>query len=230
MARNGLPYMPLDVDDYLEDEAVIGMSAEAEGCYIRLLCRSWKSKEPGVIPSGLVHELSGLHRVGETERERVLGELSAAFNVSESAWTQKRMQVEWKRANELYKAKKRGALMTNQAKEITRSPHAERALTATLSARTPGVGVGVGVGKEETGVEVVDHSSPDIDPEAFRRSAPTSTPLASEPERQRHRPSRPSIDTSATVRATCAHCLAKFHKPDGSGRMTCDNCRDEGHH
>jgi uncharacterized protein YdaU (DUF1376 family) len=229
MARNGLPYMPLDVDDYLEDEAVIGMSAEAEGCYIRLLCRSWKSKEPGVIPAVLVHELSGLHRVGETERERVLGELSAAFNVSESAWTQKRMQVEWKRANELYKAKKRGALMTNQAKEITRSPHAERTLTATLSERTPGVGLGVGVGKERNGVEVVDQPSAEIDPEAFRRLAPKSTPLASETERQRPRPTRPTIDTEASIVATCQHCRAKFSKPVGSQRQVCPDCHDEGH-
>lgn len=145
MPRNGLPYFPLDVDDYLEDEAVILMSAEAEGCYIRLLCRSWKSKTPGVIKAALVGELCGLHRIAEPARERVLGELARAFVVTDESWTQRRMVAEWRRAHTLYESRKRGARNTNSRNDVTRSPHAERTLSAPLSARSPRVGVGVGV-------------------------------------------------------------------------------------
>ena len=177
MPRNGLPYFPLDVDDYLEDEAVVAMSAEAEGCYIRLLCRSWKSKTPGVINAAIVGELCGIHRVPEIDRERVLSEVSRAFVVDDARWTQRRMMIEFRRAEDIYDARKRGARKTNAGKDIARSPRAERALTDPVSGRSPRVGVGVGVvlpSKPESYLGSHVSRKPDSIPTPARTAVPAS--------------------------------------------------------
>jgi uncharacterized protein YdaU (DUF1376 family) len=171
------------VDDYLEDEAVMLMSAEAEGCYIRLLCKSWKSKTPGVIKADLVPVMCGLYRVPEIDRERVLGELSRAFDIDNS-WTQKRMVQEWSRANNIYKGRKLGARKTNDSKHV----HAERALSVRLacaerplSVRSPRVGVGVGVGesqvKESVGRSELVGNRESTPVAAAPASAPGSPPV-----------------------------------------------------
>jgi len=63
MGSNRLPYFPFYADDYLNDHGVMAMDADAEGCYIRLLARSWCNTTPGIIPVKLVPEMAGLHRI-----------------------------------------------------------------------------------------------------------------------------------------------------------------------
>ena len=95
MAANPLPYFPFYVDDYLTDPAVLAMGADSEGCYIRLLARSWKSETPGVIDEALVPEMCALYRVPEVVRPTVLGQLAAAFDRDiEGRWVQRRMVAE----------------------------------------------------------------------------------------------------------------------------------------
>jgi len=134
MPANRLPYFPFHVDDYLSDGAVMRMSAEAEGCYIRLLCRSWKSETPGVVPDDLVSEMGALHRVEDPEK--VKRQLSVAFD-TESApgyWIQKRMVVEYRKLTSVRKA------------QGTKSHGSHRAVTG----QSQGVEVEVEVEREES--------------------------------------------------------------------------------
>lgn len=194
------------------------MSAQAEGCYIHLLCRSWKSKTPGVIPARRVAEMSGLHRVPEQNRERVLSEMSAAFTVTETEWSQRRMKIEWKRAWRIYRARKASADNTNAARGIARSPLRSPIRSSRRSPlrRPPvGVGVGVGVGISETGVEVRSTSPDDK----------KSEPAAMQPFKST---SRPKPDPTAREPATCHHCRHHFARPAGSTRQTCPDCHRKG--
>lgn len=110
MAVNRLPYFPLDVDDYLNDSAVMAMDADAEGCYIRLLCRSWRSQAPGRIPDRLVPEMAGMHRLEPDRVALVEAQLEAAFDLSSEPgfWIQRRMVIEYRRASTLTRARERG--------------------------------------------------------------------------------------------------------------------------
>ena len=96
MGANRLPHFRFYPQDYLGDMAVAAMSAEAEGCYIRMLARSWMTESPGVVPEAAVPDMASLHRVDVDRRPRVLAELAAAFYVSEGIWVQKRMVAEHK--------------------------------------------------------------------------------------------------------------------------------------
>lgn len=223
MGRNGLPYFPLDVDDYLEDEAVVLMSAEAEGCYIRLLCRSWKSKTPGRIPLALIPELCGLHRVPDSHRDRVLKEIERAFTVTPDGWTQRRMTVEYRRAESLYESRKRGAGKTNAGNNVTRSPRAERTLSGPVSARSPGVGVGVGVDSDSERLLTLNPILP-ARPATPPARKPESTPVAQRPVNRTD--TKPNPD--ALERATCHRCRNKFARPVGSQRTLCPPCHDSG--
>ena len=153
MSSNRLPYFPFDVGDYLNDPAVLGMSADTEGLYIRLLARMWQSATPGRVAVGIIHELTSASRLAEQYRilyrektweppiqgdapvlpeeigrqreEEVIEELAAAFDTSSEPgiWVQKRMVIEWKRALTMAAARRKGADLTNKSRN---NMHAER--------------------------------------------------------------------------------------------------------
>jgi len=162
LARNRLPYMQFDVDDYLQDEAVMGMDADTEGLYIRLLCRSWKSSTPGVIPMRLLSVMCEEHRVTEQYRilwsdeyaklngdalpevgpemiadvrmEQVRTQLMAAFDTSSRPdfWIQKRMVADFRRLNAIYEAQKKGGEQTRFRQPLPRSPEGDQQDTSSL--------------------------------------------------------------------------------------------------
>jgi len=68
MSANRLPYFPFDVAAYLNDPAVLGMSADTEGIYVRLLARMWQSATPGRVFPDLIHELASVSRLSEQYR------------------------------------------------------------------------------------------------------------------------------------------------------------------
>jgi uncharacterized protein YdaU (DUF1376 family) len=142
MPPNRLPYFRFDVQSYLTDPAVLSMSAEAEGCYIRLLCRSWQSDTPGRVPIEIAEELAGVHRVDVDKRPRVMLEVARAFTMDGEVWVQKRMVAEFRRAIDELKRRKNGALVTNGKRW---SKVAQRSLSDSSA-----------VGNREVEVEVID--------------------------------------------------------------------------
>lgn len=210
MSRNGLPYLPLYADDWLNDDAVMLMSAEAEGCYIRLLCSSWKSKTPGVVPVELVPVMCGLTRVQPEDRERVLAEVARAFYVTQTEWTQKRMQTEYRRLAAILEAKKRGGSQSRSRQQHPKSPPSHLEVTS----RTPAEEVDLEVDLERDRKEV--GSTP---------CAEKSEPAAMQPFKST---SRPKPDPTAREPATCHHCRHHFARPAGSTRQTCPDCHRKG--
>ena len=139
MPRNGLPFYRFNAADYLNDPAVMGMDADTEGCYARLLARSWNTATPGVIDAGLVPEMCGLHRLAEQYRilfqenplqvdawdeapesiarfrqTAVLTQLAAAFDTESQPgfWVQKRMVTEHRYATNVLRAQIQGGRKT----------------------------------------------------------------------------------------------------------------------
>jgi len=168
MGRNKLPYFPFDAGDYLNDPAVMLMDADAEGCYIRCLARSWQTSTPGRINAELLPEYCGFHRLSdqyrvmwrkdwatgevspeEIGRERIdeiIPQLARAFDtVSEPGWlVQKRMVLEHKRLTRRLEARQGGAAKTNEQRALVRSPNGNRAVIV----RRPTEEVDVEVEKE----------------------------------------------------------------------------------
>jgi uncharacterized protein YdaU (DUF1376 family) len=162
MGRNRLPYMQFDVDDYLQDEAVMGMAADTEGLYIRLLCRSWKSSTPGVIPERLFGVMCEDHRITDQYRvlwgdefqkldndclpavgpemiadlrlDEIKNQLRAAFDTASKPgfWVQKRMVADFKRLSAVYEAQRRGGEQTRFRQQVPRSPEATLEATSSL--------------------------------------------------------------------------------------------------
>lgn len=133
MPVNRLPYFPFHVDDYLNDSVVVAMNADAEGCYVRLLLRSWRSPTPGRIPVRLLREMCGAHRLAEQYRVvpdtklqlpelgaarfgEVLLQMAKAFDTESEpdTWIQKRMVEEFRHATRQGEARKKGAAVTNE--------------------------------------------------------------------------------------------------------------------
>jgi LSD1 subclass zinc finger protein len=234
--RNALPWLPLHVDDYLEDPNVIGMTAAAEGCYIRLLCRMWRSRTPGTVMESLVPEMCGLHRIADpAERDAVLAMMARCFIVAGDSgmrtWTQKRLGAEYKRACGVYESRKLGARKANAAKEIARSAHAdrngERTPTATVTATVSAPSARVDVDLQREKQKGLESSQPSsfIKPHAPAPPPPpinaTSTPHASHALKPN---AKPSIDPNASERARCHGCRTHFIRPIGSQRSLCANC------
>jgi uncharacterized protein YdaU (DUF1376 family) len=146
MPANRLPYFPFHVDDYLNDDAVMRMDADAEGCFIRLLARSWKTSTPGVIAKRLIHEMASMHRItdsmapmicemeyaigedgpGRWRRDQILDQMSEAFDIQETdegeVWIQRRMVAEYHKLTSGLQARQRGAEKTNARRSSSRSP------------------------------------------------------------------------------------------------------------
>lgn len=165
MGANRLRYFPFDVGDYLSDPAVLAMGADSEGCFIRLLARSWQSGTPGVVPKHLVHEMAGLYRVGEDDYVRVLEQLEGAFEVGETHWTQKRMVAEHEKLSASLRSRQAGAKATNDAR-LNGHRNGERTVTATVSARSPAEEVEVDLEVEES---KSTHLSPNGDVKRSKR-------------------------------------------------------------
>jgi uncharacterized protein YdaU (DUF1376 family) len=139
MGSNKLPYFPFHAQDWLNDPVVAGMSAEAEGCYIRLLARSWLSETPGRVPAALAPEFGGMHRVPDKDDRPYLmfESVRSAFDtVSEKGvWIQRRMVREYERLAKNYDARVAGALKTLE----------KRAQPSRLPSRSPSRSPGVEV-------------------------------------------------------------------------------------
>lgn len=152
MPPNSLDWFPFYPEDYLNDPAVMAMAADSEGCYIRLLARSWKSPTPGRIPLDLVPEMAGLHRIAPDRLPTVTRQVGAAFEVDGCSWVQKRMVAEYEAAVGRTEARHRGAATTNQKRwgSLTdRSAIANRVAQPSLSGRYARVDVGVDSTYEE---------------------------------------------------------------------------------
>jgi uncharacterized protein YdaU (DUF1376 family) len=110
MPSNPLAWFPMHVDDYLNDPAVMAMSADSEGCYVRLLLRSWKSQTPGRVQVDLVAEMAGLHRITPDRLPTVTAQIVVAFDVESEPgfWLQKRMVSEHAAAVRVSDARSRG--------------------------------------------------------------------------------------------------------------------------
>lgn len=150
MPANPLHWFPFNADDYLTDPAVLMMSAEAEGCYIRLLMRSWRSPTPGMIPLSLIPEMSAVYRVPESERSRVLSEMVRAFEESSTGWVQKRMVAEHADASRIHDAQSRGG--KTRSRSAGRSPRGHFQDTSSYAR--------VGVGVDSTETEEAEDSEP----------------------------------------------------------------------
>ena len=126
-AANDLPYFPFHVDDYLNDPAVLAMDADAEGCYLRLLFRSWRSPTPGRICDRLIYMLAdgwrleaqyraalsdGSDAAGHERWGHVVDQIEAAFDTKSTPgfWIQKRMMIEYLRAVGMVNARRRGGV------------------------------------------------------------------------------------------------------------------------
>jgi uncharacterized protein YdaU (DUF1376 family) len=229
MSRGGLPYMPLDVDDWLDDAAIVAMSAAAEGCYIRLLCRSWKSRTPGVIPIGLVPELAGMHRLPEGARQSILRELATAFRIDAECWIQRRMVTEWKRATERYKGLKRGADKTNAVKSVARPAYAQRPPSVRQAIRLAGRGLGVG-SKSDSEKPLTPILSRLATSETAPTAARESTPIASDPVQVNGKataePDRipPAAYQDGRESFRCSRCGKNAHRRIGEPREVCAQC------
>lgn len=176
MPPNRLPYFPFYVDDYLNDPAVLSMDADAEGCYCRLLFRSWRSNTPGIIFRGHMYEMAGFWRLADqyrllwdpkrwvqreygpdmpsvdemaTERlGEVVAQIEACFTMaSDGFMTQKRMVAEYDKLRAKANAQSRAAVTTNKNKAIQQ--RARRAAKRALTAPLTGVEVEVEVKKEK---------------------------------------------------------------------------------
>lgn len=160
MAANRLPYFPFNVDDYLVDDAVQAMDADAEGCYIRVLCKSWKSATPGRVHESMVYKMAEASRLAEQYRiwwdesrvptrtppeseitaelvgaERwkdVIGQIQAAFDTTSEPgwWIQKRMVAEARRAKNLVKAQKQGGRNSWEARKVAKVPQSDLEATS----------------------------------------------------------------------------------------------------
>lgn len=164
---NGLPYFPLYVDDYLNDPAVLAMDADAEGCYIHLIAKSWRSPTPGKIPCDLIHGMGRLWRLEPERIAAVMDQLGRAFDTTSKAgyWVQKRMVVELRRAENLAGGRRRGADVTNRRRWTS---VAERPSSDTLSDRSA-------VGNRDVDVEV----DVDSEEEQRKKESPPKPPAAS---------------------------------------------------
>ena len=138
---NRLPYFPFDVGAYLNDPAVLAMSADTEGLYVRLLARMWQSGTPGRVNPDLIHEMAGVWRLAEQYRvlyrkqeigweapeatpeeigrlreDEIFKELAMAFDSTSEPgiWVQKRMVIEWKRALTMSAARRKGGRLTQK--------------------------------------------------------------------------------------------------------------------
>jgi uncharacterized protein YdaU (DUF1376 family) len=206
MGSNRLPYFPFYADDYLNDHAVMGMDADAEGCYIRLLARSWCNTTPGVIPAKLVPEMAGLHRItdelapemhieacagwdgnGYRRRLQIMEQMAECFDLASRPgfWIQRRMVREHQKLTSSLEARRRGAQTTNS----------QRPLTVTVNERSP---ARIPTEEVEVDLEVEEekkestHLSTDVDVAVVRslqktpRSQKRKTPEEVEWERTFH--------------------------------------------
>lgn len=125
MGSNKLPYFKFCPADWLNDPNVMGMSPAAEGCYIRLLARSWLSETPGRVPARLAPEMGGMHRLSDKEAPDVYASVQRAFDTDSErgVWIQRRMVREYERLSGNYDARVEGAKRTNELRsEPSRLP------------------------------------------------------------------------------------------------------------
>jgi uncharacterized protein YdaU (DUF1376 family) len=169
MGANRLRYFPFHVDDYLNDPAVMAMDADAEGCFIRLLARSWQTGTPGVIQERFVSEMAGLHRItdsiapevrgmefalgedgpGAWRRREVLEQIAGAFYTEDGVWTQKRMVAEYEKLVSSLEGRRAGAEKTNKIRGLNGYRDGQRAVTVAVSGRSPTEEVEVDLEKKE---------------------------------------------------------------------------------
>jgi uncharacterized protein YdaU (DUF1376 family) len=115
------PFYPMD---FMTDDAVAMMSLAARGAYITLLCRSWLSPTPGIIPNDdvLLARLSDAREQWPALREEVM----RAFKRRGGTWVQERMVRERTCQIVRYNRALSGAKKTNRkrwgTKSLSRSP------------------------------------------------------------------------------------------------------------
>lgn len=125
MAKDRPPSFQFYPRDFASDPAVVCMSLEARGAYIMLLCAGWLMAEPGVIPAGQVQRLAG---AGDEEWRRISSQVAAAFDVTDTTWTQKRMVAE--RASQQAFREHAVSMGLASASSMTKHQRVERAKAA----------------------------------------------------------------------------------------------------
>lgn len=109
MERYKPPAFQFYVRDFLTDRAVVLMTAEELGAYIRLLCHAWLSNEPGVL---LEHDCESMSGLEITRWSMCRAALARAFDtVSRPGyWVQKRLTATFKEMDRYRKQKQLAGL------------------------------------------------------------------------------------------------------------------------
>lgn len=106
--KKNLPYFPFYPADFLLDERVEDMSHEQIGAYILLLCRSWRSSEPGYIPCEAEHQAK-LARMSLDRWMQVGDKVLACFPADDDGrLCQPRLRSEYQKARRAHDARVKG--------------------------------------------------------------------------------------------------------------------------
>jgi uncharacterized protein YdaU (DUF1376 family) len=103
-----LPYFPFYTDDFLLDEKVEAMTHEQIGCYVVLLCRSWRSSTPGYIPSEPDKQARLIHIDASRWEQIKTGVLDCFKTDDDGRLYQSRLLEEYTKAKTAYDARVRG--------------------------------------------------------------------------------------------------------------------------
>ena len=103
-----LPYFPFYTDDFLLDEKVEAMTHEQIGCYVVLLCRSWRSSTPGYIPTEPDKQARLIHIDASRWDQIKRGVLDCFKTDEDGRMYQSRMLEEYTKAKTAYDARVRG--------------------------------------------------------------------------------------------------------------------------
>ena len=101
-----LPYIPLNIADFLADDKVALMTTEEVGAYILLLCRAWQQERPGSLPNN-DEFLAAWARLSELRWCQIKGRVMMPFWFNDSypggEWVQKRMARDHAQVSETLK-------------------------------------------------------------------------------------------------------------------------------
>ena len=85
-----LPYIPLNVSDFLADDKVALMNTEEVGAYILLLCRAWQQDPPGTLPNNDEY-LAAWARCSVLKWNQLKPMVMKPFRFDEDGWHMDRM-------------------------------------------------------------------------------------------------------------------------------------------
>ena len=85
-----LPYIPLNISDFLSDDKVALMNTEEVGAYILLLCRAWQQEPPGTLPDNDTY-LAAWSRCSPLKWSTMKPMVMNPFRLTDDRWHMDRM-------------------------------------------------------------------------------------------------------------------------------------------